>query len=213
VVIDGPTPAKLRRRVLAREAGRCANPGCHHLADHCHHIVFRSRGGKTELPNEVAVCTTCHALIHAGLLRVSGSASGDLRWLPVAAKDDLGRNVASVCLTADRLPVLQLVVKPASREETPGGTGSQRRIRNLRGNRPASARAESAVADSAVAPEEAHADAAAAGPLDLDELALGLRRLGVPAVRSRSMVRAAIESLPRGEISEANVLRRALASI
>jgi hypothetical protein len=70
---------------LAREGGRCGNPRCHHRADHCHHIVLRSRGGRTELENEIAVCSTCHALVHAGLLRISGQAQGGLRWIPVAA--------------------------------------------------------------------------------------------------------------------------------
>jgi 5-methylcytosine-specific restriction endonuclease McrA len=82
VVVDGPTPPALRRRILAREADRCGNPRCHHRADHCHHIVFRSEGGKTELSNEVAVCATCHALIHAGLLRVTRDADGALGGCP-----------------------------------------------------------------------------------------------------------------------------------
>ena len=89
VVIDGPTPPALRRRVLAREARRCGNPRCHDRADHCHHIVFRARGGKTELANEVAVCRTCHALIHAGLLRVVRDPSGELQWRPVAVEGSL----------------------------------------------------------------------------------------------------------------------------
>jgi len=49
--------------------------------------------------------------------------------------------------------------------------------------------------------------------LDLDDLAGGLTRLGVPAGRSRQIIVAALESLPRAEITEANVLRRAIASI
>jgi len=134
VVIDGPTPPRLRRRVLAREAGRCGNPRCRHRADHCHHIVFRSRGGKTESENEVAVCTTCHALIHAGLLRVSGRANEELRWLPVA--------------NTDRLPVLQV--------EAAGLTARQ-----------------SADADSS----------RGTASVDLDDLTLGLVRLGLPVAR------------------------------
>jgi len=169
-VIDGPTPAKLRRQILAREAGRCGNPRCHHRADHCHHIVFRSRHGKTELANEVAVCTTCHALVHAGLLRVSGQAHDELRWLPVATR-----------LTSPehgRLPVLQLVAEPAGEE--------------------------SSNEDSNVAADHA---------LDLEGLACGLMRLGVPAVRSRQIINAAIEALPSAETTEATVLRAAIASL
>ena len=169
-VIDGPTPPRLRRQVLARDAGRCGNPRCHHRADHCHHIVFRSRGGKTKLANEVAVCTTCHALIHAGLLRVSGSTHDELRWLPVATRLSSPKS--------DRLPVLQFVAKPA--------------------------REESANADAVVATDHA---------LDLDDLARGLMRLGVPAIRSRRIIHAAIEATPPAEITEASVLRRAIASL
>jgi hypothetical protein len=116
VVIDGPTPRRLHRQVLAREGGRCGNPRCHHRADHCHHIILRSRGGRTELQNEVAVCGTCHALIHAGLLRISGNAGGELRWLPVAADRSLARAVESDRAQADRLPVVRLAAEPTAAE-------------------------------------------------------------------------------------------------
>ena len=33
VVIDGPTPPRLRRQLLGREGGRCGNPRCHNLAE------------------------------------------------------------------------------------------------------------------------------------------------------------------------------------
>ena len=195
VVIDGPTPAKLRRRILAREAGRCANPRCHYQGDHCHHIVFRSRGGKTELANEVAVCTTCHALVHAGLLRVSGRADGELRWSPVASDDSLRRTVASEASVADRLPVAQLVAQRANREGRSDGTE------------------ESAFADSVPEPAADDRNVVDDLALNLDDLEHGLMRLGVPAARSRRIVDAAVGALPRAELTEANVLRRAVASI
>jgi hypothetical protein len=50
-----------------------------------------------------------------------------------------------------------------------------------------------------------------AGGLDLEALAQGLVRLGVGVRRSRQIVGAAVRALPRGEITEAGVLRRALA--
>jgi len=108
VVIDGPTPPGLRRRILAREAGRCGNPRCHHDADHCHHIEFLSQGGKTALENEVGVCATCHALVHAGLLRVRIDAHGEMRWLPAISDRALMRGVVSDRSLADRLPVLHV---------------------------------------------------------------------------------------------------------
>ena len=38
------------------------------------------QGGKTTLENEAAVCSICHALIHAGLLGVRGTAGAQLNW-------------------------------------------------------------------------------------------------------------------------------------
>ena len=116
VVIDGPTPPRMRRQVLARDGRRCGNPRCHHQADHCHHVAFRSRGGKTKLANEVAVCSTCHALVHAGLLRVSGCAHDELCWRPVAAEESLARDVDSERAVADRLPVLQFTAESVGEE-------------------------------------------------------------------------------------------------
>jgi len=183
VVIDGPTPPGLRRRILAREAGFCGNPRCHHRADHCHHIVFRSRGGRTEMANEVGICATCHALIHAGLLRVRGRAEGELVWEPVADRRLAGAGMASDSAAADRLPVLEI-----------GG----------RGDRGATeAPAESADADSTDD---------GAGP-DVDALMGGLVRLGVSAARSKRLIDASIAALAPAERTEANVLRHAVASL
>lgn len=66
------------------------------------------------LDNEVAVCSTCHALIHAGLLRIIGQAQGGLRWLPVAADRSLARAVESDCAQAARLPVVQFAAEPTA---------------------------------------------------------------------------------------------------
>jgi len=203
VVLDGPTPPKLRRRVLAREAGRCGNPRCGHRADHCHHIVFRSRGGKTESANEVAVCTTCHALVHAGLLRVSGCADGELQWRPVVSADTLDREVTwgraaatrLSSLQANRLPVLHLVAEVAQ-----GGT-------------PAGDSRQSANADSVLDHSPRGGAITADAALNREDLAHGLKRLGVPLARSRQLIDAAIASMPRVEISEENVLWQAIGSI
>jgi len=187
VAIDGPTPPGLRRRVMAREGGRCGNPRCRNRADHCHHIVFRSQGGKTELANEVAVCVTCHALVHAGLLRVSGDVGENLRWAPISCADSLKRGVSSGRAVADRLPVLHLVNESAVADSHCGPRVAQ-----------------SAVAD---AP-----GVAGDGP-NRDDLAQGLIRLGVPVGRSRLLIDAAIAALPRAEPSEAEILRQAIRSI
>jgi hypothetical protein len=78
--LDRATPPALRRRILLRDGARCANPSCRAAAEHCHHIVFRSRGGRSALRNETSVCGRCHALIHAGLLTVAGDPAVGLRW-------------------------------------------------------------------------------------------------------------------------------------
>jgi len=87
-IVDRPTPRGLRRRILLRDGRRCANPSCRRAAEHCHHIRYRSRGGRTSLRNEISVCGRCHALIHAGLLRVEGDPALGLRFRHVPVKGD-----------------------------------------------------------------------------------------------------------------------------
>lgn len=181
VVIDGPTPHRLRRQILGREAGRCGNPRCHHAADHCHHIVFRSSGGKTDLENEVAVCTTCHALIHAGLLRVSADADSKASWRPAVSDRVLACGVESDRDVADLLPVLRLEPRMPAAESTHKSTD----------------------VDSGTANDD----------VDVEAIAHGLMRLGVPARRSREIVSAVVAALPQEDLTEANVLRQAVASI
>jgi 5-methylcytosine-specific restriction endonuclease McrA len=184
VVIDGPTPPALRRRILAREGERCGNPRCGHRADHCHHIVFRSRGGRTEAGNEIAVCATCHALVHAGLLRVTGRANGELCWQPAASGDGLGAALGADRAAAERLPVLHLEA-PLSWADARAANGE----------------------------ESADADSTTGAVVDRDALASALVRLGVPVDRSKRLVGAAIEALSPGTRTDTAVLRHALASL
>jgi hypothetical protein len=78
---DGPNSAELIRKVLHRDGMRCAVAGCrqrHQL--NAHHIIWRSRGGRTVMSNEITICSQCHALVHVELLRVSGTPSTGLTW-------------------------------------------------------------------------------------------------------------------------------------
>ena len=80
---DHPNSPALRRELIARSGGRCENPSCRRHVGACghgHHIEHRACGGRTALWNEVYLCGTCHALVHAGLLLVEGDPSGGLRW-------------------------------------------------------------------------------------------------------------------------------------
>ncbi|MBI4606090.1 MAG: HNH endonuclease [Planctomycetes bacterium] len=71
----------LRRKVLAAHGHRCARPGCgRRLGLHCHHIRPRSEGGATAPENLLALCPTCHSLVHQGLLDVFVDRSGEVRW-------------------------------------------------------------------------------------------------------------------------------------
>ena len=79
--IDRPNSTTLSRKVKLRDGGHCQNPGCQNRGPlHAHHIHHRARGGRTSLSNEVSVCATCHALIHAGLLEVTGDPVEGLAW-------------------------------------------------------------------------------------------------------------------------------------
>jgi HNH endonuclease len=102
VEIDPPNTPQLTRRVLLRDLLRCGNPHCGHTCGlHAHHIRWRSRGGKTALSNEVAVCVRCHALIHEGLLTVTVDPDGTLRWVAKADALDfaLEKDVLSSALS------------------------------------------------------------------------------------------------------------------
>ena len=97
--LDQPNSAALARRVKLRDGDRCQNPGCGHRGKlHAHHIQYRSHGGPTHPVNEIAVCTRCHALLHAGLLRVSGNVDTGLNWHPRSEKItvDSGQDAAAL---------------------------------------------------------------------------------------------------------------------
>jgi hypothetical protein len=91
---DRPNTSALRRALFHREGGRCANPYCRCETGgegHGHHIQMRSAGGRTALWNEVWLCVRCHALVHAGCLKLEGDTLDGLLWMPAAA--DLSRSV------------------------------------------------------------------------------------------------------------------------
>lgn len=74
-------PAWLWRLVKRRDGGRCRFPGCSHrrwLAGH--HVVWWSRGGRTDLDNLITICGRCHKLLHELGWTVSGHADGELTF-------------------------------------------------------------------------------------------------------------------------------------
>jgi hypothetical protein len=71
----------VQRKTLLRDGYRCQVPACSRTAEHAHHIIRRSQGGKDELPNLTSVCAAHHLRgIHGGRIRVSGRAPDQLVW-------------------------------------------------------------------------------------------------------------------------------------
>jgi hypothetical protein len=69
------------QKVLARDRCTCQVPGCSRPATHAHHVRFRSAGGSDEEWNLVAICTAHHLHgVHAGYIRVNGTAPDGLVW-------------------------------------------------------------------------------------------------------------------------------------
>ncbi len=75
-------PAATRRKVEARDGGRCTFPSCEHdVFLECHHIVHRARGGSNDASNLQLVCWKHHALIHEGGWSITGDAGPRCTWV------------------------------------------------------------------------------------------------------------------------------------
>ena len=77
----GPLPRAIDRAVRLRDRHTCRVPGCHRrrYVD-VHHLRFQSDGGEHSRSNCVCLCTTHHALLHEGRLRIEGDAEGELMF-------------------------------------------------------------------------------------------------------------------------------------
>lgn len=74
-------PPALRAKVLLRDRHTCQAPGCGCKAFILlHHIVPLGAGGENSEYNILVLCYKCHALVHDGILRVSGQAPSNLIW-------------------------------------------------------------------------------------------------------------------------------------
>ena len=80
--------------------------GCTREARHLHHIEYRSHGGRTIAANEISVCRTCHALLHADLLEVTADPHSGLRWRARSEALDVNSGVAAAVLT--EIPVVRV---------------------------------------------------------------------------------------------------------
>jgi hypothetical protein len=74
-------PRAIRRAVLRRDLGTCRWPGCGARASvHVHHIVWRSRFGRNEIGNLVALCHYHHRSVHQRGWRIDGDANRQLTF-------------------------------------------------------------------------------------------------------------------------------------
>ncbi|MCI0589031.1 MAG: HNH endonuclease [Planctomycetes bacterium] len=75
-------PPRIRRAVWLRDRGRCRAPECRNsLWADVHHVRWRSRGGDHRPENLVVLCTTHHAAVHEGRLRIQLDPAGGISWL------------------------------------------------------------------------------------------------------------------------------------
>jgi len=114
---DAPVTPAMRRHVFARDDNRCVHCGSRDDL-HAHHIILRSRGGKTKLWNLTTLCARSHALVHENLLLISGKAPDAL-----LITDRLGRSLKGN-LHARELQIILPEPLPASRNEVPVVFGS-----------------------------------------------------------------------------------------
>ncbi len=77
----GTLPKAIERAVRLRDRNTCRVSGCRRrrYVD-VHHITFQSEGGEHSRRNCVCLCTTHHALLHEGRLRIDGDAEGELMF-------------------------------------------------------------------------------------------------------------------------------------
>jgi hypothetical protein len=80
-------PASTRRALVARDRD-CVFNGCHRPAIWCdgHHLVWWTRGGKTELPNLALVCGRHHRMLHEEGWTLERTRDGHWKAIPPARR-------------------------------------------------------------------------------------------------------------------------------
>jgi hypothetical protein len=105
----------LVKKVLLRDGQCCVNPFCkRRLGLQAHHIVFLCQGGKTILCNECALCATCHALVHQGLLEILGTSPADLRFIPRVNRLNIDARVDAELAELGNVPAVQIPARQVS---------------------------------------------------------------------------------------------------
>ncbi|MEN8377135.1 MAG: HNH endonuclease signature motif containing protein, partial [Gemmatimonadota bacterium] len=112
---DGSVSDAVRERVLARDGHRCKHCGRKGYL-HVHHILWEGRGGKGVARNLTSLCSSCHGLVHDGLLFVEGVPGKDLRITPRAGMPAVGG--IQVSLTGEP-PTIEPVARLLTTDDIP----------------------------------------------------------------------------------------------
>jgi hypothetical protein len=89
--------ASIKREVLTEAGYRCAVPTCRTiLAIDLHHLVRVADGGRDEAANLLALCPTCHALHHRGIIHAESIRVW--KGLLVALNEGIGRDAKDLLL-------------------------------------------------------------------------------------------------------------------
>lgn len=76
----------LKRQCFERDRWRCRHCG-RREGLHCHHIVFRSRGGLDMLSNLITICFHEHNEVHQEKLWLEGDANGKVLATRIACPE------------------------------------------------------------------------------------------------------------------------------
>lgn len=78
--LDARDERACREIVRARDHGHCRIPNCRERSEHLHHLVYRSksRGLRWDPRNLVSLCADHHALVHAGVITITGNADEEI---------------------------------------------------------------------------------------------------------------------------------------
>jgi hypothetical protein len=75
-----------RRAILARDGGVGHIPSCQRRIVHIHHLRPWSKGGQTDITNDVLICSRHHALLHDGFRAVESVAKTVVRERPAGSQ-------------------------------------------------------------------------------------------------------------------------------
>ena len=80
---DVELATRAQRRALRFQTGGCAFPGCSAPASWCeaHHIIWRERNGRTDLPNLVLLCRFHHHRVHDAGFTITRDIDGAIEVL------------------------------------------------------------------------------------------------------------------------------------